>query len=184
MNRAEQLKQKYKNAHLLQQFSQGQTEPSTKSLKVCQLPREQVREDLLLLQSDVEKEKQQQQSQILADASEKEAAKDKVGISREEKARMEAPKAGTGLTEDVAPDQCTDAVKKVLASEKSAATLCDLHMLNRERADEKHNVCHHITRATSATTVLPNAEELTRQRKQLKEAEKEVELRKQLQAER
>ncbi len=81
MNRAEQLKQKYINAHLLQQFIQGQTEPSTKRLKVCQSTREQIREDLLLLQSDAEREKQQQESQILTDASEKETAKDKVGIS-------------------------------------------------------------------------------------------------------
>ncbi len=57
-------------------------------------------------------------------------------------------------------DQRTETAKKVLAGEKSMATLSNLYMLNRQRDDEKHNVRHYITRAASMTMTLPIVEEI------------------------
>ncbi|MCP4588698.1 hypothetical protein, partial [Pseudoalteromonas sp.] len=106
MDCVEQLKQKV--SRLLQQFAPGQIEPSTESLEAYQLTREKFREGLLLLQGDENGKKQQEEAQVLADALDKEQAKDKMGVSLEEDARKEALKAGTGQAEDVAPDQCTE----------------------------------------------------------------------------
>ncbi len=92
MDRVEQLKQKV--SCILQQFAPGQIEPSTESLEVYQLTREQFHEGLLLLQDDVDKKKQQVEVQTLMDASDREAAKDRMGVSPEEDATKEAPKAG------------------------------------------------------------------------------------------
>ncbi len=156
MDPVEQLKQKV--SRLLMQFVQGQTEPSAESLEIYQITQEQFREGLLLLQEDVVRKKQQQEVQTLADASDNEAAKDKVGVSCEEDAKK--PEAGTGRAEEIASDQREEAAKKVLAGEKSMATLHDLYVLKRQKEDEMHNVCHYITRAANAASVLLNIEEI------------------------
>ncbi|MCP4588934.1 hypothetical protein, partial [Pseudoalteromonas sp.] len=85
MDRVEQLKQKV--SRILQQFAPGQIEPSTESLEVYQLTREQFQEGLLLLHDVENAKKQQEEVQALVDAPDKQAAKDKTGVSLEEDAR-------------------------------------------------------------------------------------------------
>ncbi len=94
MDRVEQLRQK--DTRLLQQFDQGQTEPSAESLEAYQITREQFREGLLLLKMDADVKKQQLEPQVLTDASDREGAKDKMGVSQKEDAKSGAPKAGLG----------------------------------------------------------------------------------------
>ncbi len=79
MDRVELLRQKV--AHLLQQFDQGQMEPSTESLEAYQITQEQFREGLLLLKADADVKKQQLEAQVLMDASDREEAKDRMGIA-------------------------------------------------------------------------------------------------------
>ncbi len=150
----------------------GRLNRQWKILEECQPIQEHVRGNLLLLQDDVERKKQQQEVHDLADASDNEAAKDDVGVSLEEDAK--SPKVEAGLAEEDAPDQHIETATKVLTGEKSAATLHDLHMLNSQEGEEKHKMCHYITRATNASS-----EEMAR----IEEAERWVEKRKQAWAE-
>ncbi len=178
MNRAEQLKLKYKNAHLLQQYIQGQAKPSTvnESSKVSQPTQEHFRENLLLLKVDATRQKQHQEAQVLADASNKEAVTDTVDISQGED--VKSPKAETQLAEDIAPDQRIEPAKKVFAGDKSATTSSDLHMLNRQREDDTLDVCQSTTKAANAKTVFLS-KEMAQQTEIIEEAERQVEKRKQ-----
>ncbi len=80
MDRVEQLKQNV--SRLLQQFAPGQIEPLTESLEAYQLTRDKFHEGLLLLKADADGKKQQEEAQILADASDKETAKDRMKALR------------------------------------------------------------------------------------------------------
>ncbi len=106
---------KVKVSCLLQQFVQGQTEPSMESLWLYQINRWQFRKGLLLLKMDANGQKWQREAQVLTDASDKEVAKDKVGVFEKENAK--SPKAGIGLAEEIVSDQCMEAAEKILASE-------------------------------------------------------------------
>ncbi len=134
------LQLKVKVSCLLQQFVQGQTEPSMECLRLYQMNREQFREGLLLLKVDAHGQKQQQEAEMLTDAPNEEVAKVRMGVSHEEDAK--SPKAGTELAEEDAPDQCIETATNVLASEKSMTTSNSFYMLDRQRKDNTLNVCH------------------------------------------
>ncbi len=180
MNRAEQLKLKYKNARLLQQYVQSQAKPSTvnQSLEISQPTQEQFRDSLPLFQVGATRQKQQE-AQVLMNASNERAVKDKGDISQEED--VKSPKAETELAEDIVPDQRIEPAKKVLAGEKSVTTSSDLHMLDRQREDDTLDVCQSTTKAASAKTVFLS-NEMAQWQEKIEEAERQVEKRKQARA--
>ncbi len=161
----------------MEQFVQGQIEPSMENLRMYQMSREQFREGLLLLKVDENGQKQQQEVQLVTEASNNEVAKDKRGVSLEEDAK--SPKAGTELAEEHAPDQCIEAATKVLAGEESTTTSNSNYMLDRQRKEDTRNVCHASTKTASTKIVFPNTEEMAHQKEQLEEAQRQAQKRKQ-----